>query len=108
MVGVSTTTTAGKAEAGNLHLGTGTGGVELTRPPAAPCISCQAKVLMGSLMPLEVHLLGLKMVGVRSAHPHLHLNPPLCASFLLPPPKIPVALLTGGGYRPRMWLGVSS
>lgn len=46
-------------------------------------------------MPLEVHLAGVKMVGVRTAHPHLHLNPYLCASFLLqlpslpPPPKKP-------------------
>jgi hypothetical protein len=43
----------------NLHLGTGTGGVQLTGPPAAPCNSCQTKVVMGSLMPLEVHLVGV-------------------------------------------------
>ncbi|CAM4708715.1 unnamed protein product [Leuciscus chuanchicus] len=40
---------------------------------------------MGSLMLLEVHLAGVKMVGVRSAHPHPHLNPNLCASFLPQP-----------------------
>lgn len=64
---------------------------------------------MGSLMPLEVHLAGVKMVGVRFAHPHPHLNPHLCASFLPPPPhKSSVAMWNGGGHRPRMWLGVSS
>lgn len=47
-----------------------------------PVTSCQTKVVMGSPMPLEVHLAGVKMVGVRSAHPHPHLNPHLCASFL--------------------------
>ncbi len=62
-------------------------GVQLTGLPAAPATSCQTKVVMGSLMPLEVHLVGVKMVGVRSAHPHPHLNPYLCASFLLPPPQ---------------------
>ena len=48
----------------NLHLGTGTGGVQLIGPPAVPCKSCQTKVVMGSLMPLEVHLVGVKMMGV--------------------------------------------
>ncbi|CAL8300825.1 unnamed protein product [Gadus morhua 'NCC'] len=42
------------------YLGTGTGGVQLTGPPAAPCNSCQTKVVMGSLMPLEVHLVDVK------------------------------------------------
>lgn len=46
---------------------------------------------MGPLMPLEVHLVGVKPVGVWTAHPHPHLNPHLRASYL-----------------PRMWLGVSS
>ena len=93
----------------NLHLGAGIGGVQQTGSPAAPCNSCQTKVVMGSLMPLEVHLAGVKMVGVRTAHPHPHLNPHLCASFLLPPPKkSPVAMWNGGGHRLRMWLGVPS
>ena len=55
------------------------------------------------------------MVGVRSVHPHPHLNPHLRTSFLAPPPlpsplpsKSPVALWNGGEYRPRMWLGVPS
>lgn len=93
----------------NLHLGAGIGGVQQTRPPAAPCNSYQTKVVMGSLMPLELHLVGVKMVGVRTAHPHPHLNPYLCVSFLLHPrQRSPVAMWNGGGHRLRMWLEVPS
>lgn len=96
----------------NLSLGTGTGGTQQTGLPAAPCNSFQTKVVMGSIMPPEIILEGAKMVGVWNAHLHLHLNPYLCASFLLPPcpapQKSPVAMWNGGRHRPRMWLGVPS
>lgn len=90
------------------------GGVEQTGPQAAPCNISQKKLIMGSHMPLEVHLAGVKMVGVRSAHPHHHLNPYLCASFLLQPltqldpryPQSTVVMCHGGGPRLRMWLRV--
>ena len=55
-------------------------------------------------MPLEVHLVGVKMVGV-SLRTHiltLILTYAQASCFPPPTPKSPVALWNGGGYRPRI------
>lgn len=106
---VRTTTTAGKAEEGNprprglTQEGTVARGANPEDKPAPGDRQRRSPNDRTTGSPLQLlpdegrhgfphatgsHLVGVKMVGVRSAHPHPHLNPHLCASFLLPtPPK---------------------